>query len=44
MRWDLRNKRNIYGNPVEDFITSLTMYPFAIAQLVHESESGDKIA
>lgn len=44
MRMDLRNKTNIYGNAVEDLVTSLTMYPFAIAQMVHESETGDKIA
>lgn len=39
MRMNLRHKRNVYGNPVEDFITSLIMYPFAIAQMEHESKS-----
>ena len=44
MRSDLRNKTNIYGNAVEDLVTSLSLYPFTIAQMVHESETGDKIA
>lgn len=44
MRVNLRHERNIYGNPVEDLVASLTMYPFVIAQMVHESETGDKIA
>ena len=39
MRTDLRQKRNIYGNSVEDFITSITLYPFAIAQMEHETKS-----
>ena len=44
IRMDLRHERGVYGNPVEDFVTSLTLYPLAIAQMVHESETGDKIA
>lgn len=39
MRTDLRQERNVYGNSVEDFITSITLYPFAIAQMEHETKS-----
>jgi hypothetical protein len=44
MRKDLRDKRNIYGNIVEDFVCGFTMYPFAIAQMNHESQTGDKLS
>ena len=39
MRTDLRQERNVYGNSVEDFIASITLYPFAIAQMEHETKS-----
>jgi choline-glycine betaine transporter len=43
MRKELRDKKNIYGNIVEDFVCTFTMYPFAIAQMNHESQTGDKL-
>ena len=39
MRTDLRHERNVYGNSVEDFITTTILYPFAIAQMEHETKS-----
>lgn len=43
MRKDLRDKKNVYGNIIEDAFATMTMYPFALAQMEHEVQSGDKL-
>jgi len=43
MRKDLRDKKNVYGNIIEDAFATMTMYPFALAQMEHEAETGDKL-
>jgi len=43
IRSNIRNKRNVNGNIIEDMLTTLVMYPFVIAQMVHESEYGNII-
>jgi len=42
-RRDLRDKRNVYGNIIEDLFATMTMYPFTLAQMEHEAETGDKL-
>jgi len=42
-RRDLRDKRNVYGNIIEDLFATMIMYPFTLAQMEHEAETGDKL-
>jgi hypothetical protein len=43
IRRELRASRNILGNVMEDY-TAAALWPFALAQMEHEAETGNKMA
>merc|ERR1712167_355958 len=43
-RLSMRAKYNIWGNPLEDFFMSLSVYPFVLAQMEMQTDTEGKDA